>query len=439
MLVFFQDSWIKFISELENEISKIFGNILKTKSANHLIQNIEIFKDGFFVLPFMPTAALLTDGDELEVKISLALKNNQEQRMETDIQSVNRKLEMIDLQENLSKHKTNKFENYKNRSHSSRKSSDSHHQSKVLNPELINREADLVEKQHIISTELKSSVKENPAKNSVFKKRDIKERQKQLEEIKQEIIHLKPSRSSSSSSSSSSDSSSSSNSSIKSPNIKQSQIKVKITQPNPKLNVLNPVENFKMKKQIWEAKRCQKNENQASTTYEPAQTSRTPYLNQFDVIPKQKMSNKQKETIIDNHLKQLQPAKKDLIKGTKLTPDSYGQKEKRPKSQPKAKDIFIRDKRRDSHGNRAFSHKHKIMNETKLKEASEYLKQGFLLLTNSNKEQIPFNISNSLTKVAITDVKVGDEIIIRAVLFDQAKRQPLDTDYIRVNIIANYI
>ena len=300
-----------------------------------------------------------------------------------------------------------------------------------------NPEANLRNSKDMKKTKINQSVQIDSAKNSkmncVFKKRDLKERQKELEDLKQQVEKIKSSsdRSSSSSSSSSSESSSSnSKTQSKSKDIKILQNNIKITQPNPKINVLNPIDSFKNKKQIWEAKKNQKKGNKINGNQELTAHSSAPYLNQFDVIPKQKMSNKQKESIIDNHLKQLQPSKKDLIKGTKVTPDSYGTQANRPKSQPKARDIFIRDKRRDSHGNRAFSQKHKIENELKQKEASEYMQQGYLQLTNSNNEQILFDINNSLTKTIASELKVGDEIIIRAVIFDQAKCQPLDTDYL---------
>ena len=51
MLLYFQDSSIQSIVELEKEISKIFANILKSNDPSYFIESLEIFKDGFYVLP----------------------------------------------------------------------------------------------------------------------------------------------------------------------------------------------------------------------------------------------------------------------------------------------------------------------------------------------------------------------------------------------------
>lgn len=166
------------------------------------------------------------------------------------------------------------------------------------------------------------------------------------------------------------------------------------------------------------------------------QASSTPYLNQFDVIPKSKMTSRQKETIIDQHLKELHPSRKELVKGTKITPDHYGPNTGKSRSHPKARDVIHKSRRRNSHGNRAFNLKHKQENEAKAKEIMDFKAQGFLQLTNADGENILFDINKALKAVQAKEIRCDDEVILRAVIFDQEKGQPLDTDYFIGNVKA---
>lgn len=248
------------------------------------------------------------------------------------------------------------------------------------------------------------------------RKRKIKERVKELEELKEALEAHDSSESSSSDSSDSSESSDSESpkASKKTPN-RTTQNKLtntlKITQPNPKLNIKSPIEAFAEKRENWAVPA-----NQFKAHSVPPTNSKTPYLDQFNVIPKSKLSSKQKETIIDSHLKTLQPSRKPLIKGKKITPDTYNL-------------LAPKQSRRNSHGNRAFTLAHKTASAQKSRTQAEYLSQGYLLLLNDHNEEILLKLHSQYSPLPPPQIPsaVTKNVILRAVIFDPAKGQPLDT------------
>lgn len=208
-------------------------------------------------------------------------------------------------------------------------------------------------------------------------KRSLKQRAKELEEMKEQIE-------AESSSSDSSDSSSSSSSSSSKTSVKQIPNNfpgLKITQPKPQINVKPPAQAYLDNKRKAKVPANQVN---LHTKTHP-KPSNTPYLDQFNVLPKSKLSNQAKESIIHNHLNQIQPDRKPILKGTKITPDHYAPAPKR-------------SKRRDSHGNRAFGKVHKMAREQREKLQREYRQKGYILVTNSNQEDILCDFNSNFTR-----------------------------------------
>ena len=112
------------------------------------------------------------------------------------------------------------------------------------------------------------------------------------------------------------------------------------------------------------------------------------YKNQFNCLPKSKMSPKLQESIISDHLKQTQPSKKSLQKANKLTPDFY-LKAKAPNSkhpmtqqpeQTRRNSPHKKSKRRNSHGNRTFTRTDKLTAQRKDFLCQESLKNHNILL-----------------------------------------------------------
>lgn len=213
------------------------------------------------------------------------------------------------------------------------------------------------------------------------KKRKLKERAKELQELSKSLDILKSDSDSDSSSDSSSSSSSSSNPSPKvvksqknvleqKDKLEPSKVKssgMKITQPKQMLKIKNPIEQYNEKKAEWGVPQNQLNKGHKYNKHENKQNEGDKkYVNQFAGLPKSKLSQKLKESIIDSHLNRVNPTK-PLVKGVKVTPDYY------------ASNSPTRSRRRNSHGNRAFSIKHKIDGQKLKSLMEEYRSQGFLL------------------------------------------------------------
>lgn len=213
------------------------------------------------------------------------------------------------------------------------------------------------------------------------RKRNIKERSKELEKLKQTIVD------------SSSDSDSSSSSEWAKPQ------SFKITVPKPTLNIKTSIQRFKDKKS---SQKVPKNQQ---------------YLNQFSVLPKSKMSSKEQESIVSSHLTSIRPGLKPLKKGVKVTPDYYSVR------------------RRDSNGNRTFDVKDKIAKAKQGELQQQAKDQGKLFLQNDKGEDISVDADKDYQLIIADDLCQDQQIVLKAVILDPIKARPFDTGYFMAQVL----
>ena len=111
----------------------------------------------------------------------------------------------------------------------------------------------------------------------------------------------------------------------------------------------------------------------------PSSCNKKPYINQFNAIPKTQLSEQQKSEIISSHLQRSVPNKKAMIKGVKITPDTH--KMNKSNERPKADIIPFQRRRRNSYGNQAFTSKNKPV-------SSLSIENGILNLCNDQKQVV---------------------------------------------------
>jgi hypothetical protein len=361
----FTDSKIILIVDLQNQINEF----LRTQLGIEMDSLFEIYKDGYLLFDSLTTKSLLCDNDEIKFSTRQDMKPFKRDDYMVDQASLVK--HEVQYYTTNSKSISNKgFNGLAGSKRTKLEQEEQYNNGKVQEDDTISVD-DIQDMNKQIYGDLKQTVTE-PLVNKQKKrkiKESVKERAKELQDISKSIKAMKSDSDSDSDSDSSSSSSSSSDPSPKVKSLKktnQNTPQIKITQPKQTLKIKTPIEQFNEKKAEWPVHEGQVKNKQKVNKPESQNEGDKKYVNQFSGLPKSKLSQKLKESIIDSHLKKVNPTK-PLVKGVKVTPDYYA-----PNSPNKSR-------RRNSHGNRAFSIKHKVEGQNLKALMDDYRSKGFLL------------------------------------------------------------
>lgn len=299
-----------------------------------------------------------------------------------------------------------------------------------------------VEKQTQPQPQSQNENKNKSSKIRTSKKRSLKDRAKELEEMKINLANQ-----ASSSDSSDSDSSSESEDRNKSKGNKKDQ---KTSNTSKQTIIQNSTINQNV--DVFSTAGHIKFDNKGTAKANNSSTKKA-YLNQFDLIPKTKLSEHQKSEIINTHLSKSVPERKPLVKAVKITPDTipFVKKSQLKPSKPQFQNVkstqnfskhtpnqyldpwinlFDPDlvyppkktPRRNSYGNQVFTAASKPSNP----EPSE---PGYFSLTNSKNESILFNQSDftQLQQSELNEKVYNKDWIINGVVLDEVKMRPNQT------------
>lgn len=69
MLMYYEDPQIPTISALQSQILQTLISLLGESAGAIQGEKLELYKDDFYILPFLPTHQMVKDGDEVTVRM----------------------------------------------------------------------------------------------------------------------------------------------------------------------------------------------------------------------------------------------------------------------------------------------------------------------------------------------------------------------------------